>query len=191
MAKNKREINRELKEAEIEIAAGELFLQYGYEFTSMAMIAAHAEVAPNTLYWYYKNKDDVLVAALNRIVIQVMAQLHAQQEKTIVEQLAWVTDYFVSSKNLISTVHARLEQSTVIRDWHHRFHQMLDAMLLSQLTQYHIPVAEAKIITTIVTFTIEGLLSHQHSPQQRTQILQWLTEVILSKKMQPVSGKLS
>ena len=66
MGKNKRDVDPQVKRDEIEAAALQLFTEHGYEATSMAMVAAHAGVAPNTLYWYFKNKDDMLVAALNR-----------------------------------------------------------------------------------------------------------------------------
>jgi len=68
MAKNKRAVDRQLKTDEIVNAAMRLFVERGFDATSMAMIAAEADVAPNTLYWYYPSKDDILVGVLNRLV---------------------------------------------------------------------------------------------------------------------------
>ena len=69
MAKNKRDVDSEVKREQIEDAACMLFLVEGYESTSMASIAKTAGVAPNTLYWYFASKDDLLVAILDRLVI--------------------------------------------------------------------------------------------------------------------------
>ena len=68
MAKNKRHVDKEQKAEEIELAAMELFIDVGFDASSMSMIAKAANVAPNTLYWYFKNKDDLLIAVLNRLV---------------------------------------------------------------------------------------------------------------------------
>ena len=49
-----------------------LFKEQGYEKTSMSSVAKAAGVAANTIYWYYANKDDLLIAVLNREVMQAM-----------------------------------------------------------------------------------------------------------------------
>ena len=61
MARNKRLQDREEKQKEIMSAARTLFLNEGYEATSMSRIANIAGVAPNTIYWYFKDKDELLV----------------------------------------------------------------------------------------------------------------------------------
>ena len=65
MARNKRDIDRKDKQDEIIVIARALFLVQGYEATSMAQVARDAGVAPNTLYWYFTDKDDLLIAVLN------------------------------------------------------------------------------------------------------------------------------
>jgi len=65
MARNKRVQDREQKQQEIINAAYLLFLAEGYDETSMSRIAVEAQVAPNTIYWYFKNKDELLVNILN------------------------------------------------------------------------------------------------------------------------------
>jgi len=65
MARTKREQDREAKREEIVAAARALFVGEGYEATSMSRLAAAAGVAPNTIYWYFPDKDEVLVAVLD------------------------------------------------------------------------------------------------------------------------------
>ena len=43
---------------EIIAAARTLFIETGYEDTSISRLAAAAGVAPNTIYWYFKDKDE-------------------------------------------------------------------------------------------------------------------------------------
>ena len=61
MPKNHRHVDAEVKKEQIERAAAELFMEQGYESTSMAAIARGAGIATNTIYWYYPSKDDLLL----------------------------------------------------------------------------------------------------------------------------------
>ena len=62
MARNKRILqNPDEKKAEIIAIAHSLFLQCGYEETSMAKLAQQVGISPNTIYWYFKDKDEILV----------------------------------------------------------------------------------------------------------------------------------
>ena len=74
MAKNKREIDLKVKQEELESTAARLFLTLGYDGTSMSRIARELGVAPNTLYWYYPSKDELLVAVLNRQMSATLAR---------------------------------------------------------------------------------------------------------------------
>lgn len=71
MARNKRPQPADEKRAEIVAAARRLFVEDGYDATSMSRLAKEAEVAPNTIYWYFGNKDDVLIAVLTAVMADV------------------------------------------------------------------------------------------------------------------------
>ena len=58
MAQTKRGQDRAEKRDEIIAAARTLFIETGYEDTSISRLAAAAGVAPNTIYWYFKDKDE-------------------------------------------------------------------------------------------------------------------------------------
>lgn len=175
MAKNKRDIDRQLKQDEIEEAACRLFLTQGYDATSMASIATSAGVAPNTLYWYFANKDEMLIAVLNRLVGRAL-QVHAGMlDQPLSTQLMWMLKEFDQASKLVMTVHGRLEHSATIREWHERFHQMLDAMLIAQLKAQGMAADQASVMATVGTYVVEGLLSHPHSMQERETVVKWLT----------------
>lgn len=174
MAKNKRAVDRRIKTGEIEAAASRLFIERGFEATSMAMIATAADVAPNTLYWYYKNKDDMLVAVLNRLIAAGLSELEEKGEQPLGQQLTWVFDKFAQASNLVSTVHSRVALSDSVRDWHDQFHELLENVLIQRLSAAGIAVARAKLMATVGTFVVEGLLSHPHSPSQREAVVAWL-----------------
>ncbi len=57
----RRQREKEQREASILSAAEKLFAQKGYQQTSMEEIADLAEISPGTIYFYFKNKEDLLI----------------------------------------------------------------------------------------------------------------------------------
>ncbi|HEX5276097.1 MAG TPA: helix-turn-helix domain-containing protein [Fluviicoccus sp.] len=174
MARNKRDIDRQSKQDEIVAVARRLFLQEGYEAASMARVAREAGVAANTLYWYFADKDALLIAVLNRLVMDGVAAHAGLQALPMKQQLIWLIAQFEQAHRLVMTVHARLENSPALREWHDNFHRLVEGLVVAQLTARGMTAEEARITATAGTFVVEGLLSHPQSPRQREQVLDWL-----------------
>ncbi len=62
----RRQREREHRLKTILKAAGKLFAEEGYHRTGMERIADEAEVSVGTVYFYFKNKEDLLVQLLDR-----------------------------------------------------------------------------------------------------------------------------
>lgn len=174
MARNRRDVDADVKREQIERVASELFLQEGYDAVSMATVAKAAGVAPNTLYWYFANKDDLLVATLDRVVNKALADLAAMGEQPLGVQLRWLLSEFQQASKLVSTVHARVDRSDVVNAWHDRFHAMLDQMLVQRLMDNGMSRAKASVMATVGTYAVEGLLSHKHTAQHLDKVVGWL-----------------
>lgn len=174
MAKNKRDIDAQIKRDEIVACALELFLAHGFDDTSMAMVSRSAKIAPNTIYWYFAGKDELLLATLDKVVQARASAYFAQPFETTSQRLTWVVDQFNEYRQLMAAVHARLEQSPAIREWHDRYHQGLEGIITSHLVKEGKSPERAGLMATVGTFVIEGLLSHPHSSAQRQAILTWL-----------------
>jgi TetR/AcrR family transcriptional regulator len=65
---NKKELTRELNRLKILNAAEELFSKLGYDGASINMIAQKAEVPKANVHYYFKNKDTLYEAVLERII---------------------------------------------------------------------------------------------------------------------------
>ena len=74
--------------------------------------------------------------------------------------LRWLLGEFQQASKLISTVHSRLDRSETVREWHDRFHEMLDAMLVQQMVSKGMSRTKASVMATVGTYVVEGLLSH-------------------------------
>jgi AcrR family transcriptional regulator len=163
MAKNKRPQDRQEKHDEIVAAARSLFLDEGFDAVSMARLAAAAGIAPNTIYWYFKDKDEVLATVLSNVFSEHwLAYLAADFPKPI-DKLLWFVARLQEASILISTVHTRLRTSSAIHIWHDNFHLMLEALIHNELMTLGVLEADVDALTTILIFTIEGLLIHQSS----------------------------
>lgn len=160
MARTKREQDREAKRDEIVAAARALFVGEGYEATSMSRLAAAAGVAPNTIYWYFPDKDEVLVAVLDAEFSARAAEYLQLPLTDRTLRLLWVVDRLAAVRRLVATVHGRLELSPAINAWHERFHQLTEGLLREELRQAGVAPALLEARVKISVFTVEGLLSH-------------------------------
>lgn len=171
MAKNKRHLEQKVKKAEIELVATQLLKEQGYDNTSMAKIAKAAGVAPNTIYWYYKNKDDVLIAVLNNVVLEAMAEILKLQDRPLQERVLILIELIQSSGSLMTDVHSRVSHSQTVKEWHDRFHSMVEQLSVSEMIRAGLPKEEALLDAKMLIYVIEGLLAHPHEPAERELII--------------------
>lgn len=160
MPANKPRQDREEKRLELITAARRLFLEDGYEATSMSALAKSAGVAANTVYWYFGDKDDVLVAVLDGVLGDALADYQQVAEQPLEEQLLWVVSTLQQMRRLVATVHTRAAQSPAVDEWHTGFHLMAESLFRSTLEQTGLAGTNVDAEVKIGVFTIEGLLSH-------------------------------
>lgn len=170
MARTKREQDREAKREEIVAAARTLFVVEGYEAASMSRLAAAAGVAPNTIYWYFRDKDEVLVAVLEAEFTARAAEYLQLPLTDRTERLLWVVDRLAAVSRLVATVHGRLVLSPAINLWHERFHLLTEGLLREELRQAGVAPAVLDARVKISVFTVEGLLSHNLPAAERRAI---------------------
>ena len=175
MARNKRMQDRNEKSEEIIAAARTLFLEAGYESTTMSKLALAAGVAPNTIYWYFKDKDEVLVAVLNAELSAGMSGYFDQAFPNMAERLFWVARQLEVASRLVSTVHARLQFSPEIKAWHERFHEASEALIRHEMQQMGTAAESIEAMVKVWVFTLEGLLAHDMTEDQKRAICTALT----------------
>jgi AcrR family transcriptional regulator len=144
--RNRFDQTKEAKRVEIVAAASSLFLSEGYDGASMGKIAAAAGLTPNTLYWYFGDKDELFVAV-------------ADLSLDLLLQFVWLVDNLRPVRHLVATVHARVARSPRIAEWHSGFHRQVEALFEEQLAiEVSGPQRDAE--TAVVTFAIEGAVTH-------------------------------
>jgi AcrR family transcriptional regulator len=157
--RNRFDQTKEAKRVEIVAAASSLFLSEGYDGASMGKIAAAAGLTPNTLYWYFGDKDELFVAVAD-LYLDLLLQQHASvAAQPLAEQFVWLVDNLRPVRHLVATVHARVARSPRIAEWHSGFHRQVEALFEEQLAiEVSGPQRDAE--TAVVTFAIEGAVTH-------------------------------
>ena len=162
------------KRAHLLEVAHRLFLKHGYDGTSMSKLAEEAEVAPNTLYWYFEDKDALLVEALNSILRRMGAAYLEQLQQPLGAQLLWLAQVFEETSSLVATVHTRAPVSPVVAQWHERFQAFLEGQFTRQLRARGFTPAKARRAARITSFVLEGMVSHKCSASDRRELVKVL-----------------
>lgn len=161
MARNKQLQDRTEKRDEVVAAASRLFIGEGYDATPMSRIADAAGVAPNTIYWYFQDKDAVLIAVLDKVVMDAWSEYQAVSERPISELLQWLLSQLQAASKLVTTVHARIGRSPELNAWHDQFHLASDNLFRTQLERLGVPEETIDAEVKIGVFAIEGMLTHE------------------------------
>lgn len=186
MPKNRRPQPRDEKRAELIAAAAALFAEHGYEKTSIGKIAQAAGVAPNTIYWYFEDKDALLVAAADGLLQVALADYASVADFSLVDQMAWLVDRLRPFKELVSTIHQRASQSEHVAEWHRGFHSTVEHLFEAQLPAPLDP-ATREADVTIVAFTLEGIVTHDIGAEASRAVYEALVERAVAATGVPVT----
>lgn len=157
--RNRRPVPKEQKRDELLAAAAQLLVIDGYEATSMSRLAQHAGVAPNTLYWYFRDKDELLVAVADQYFQALLHEHTSLADRPLAEQFLWLIERLRPVKHLVATVHSRVSVSEAVREWHTDFHRSFEDLFERQLTAPLTPEHRTAEIAA-ATFTLEGAITH-------------------------------
>lgn len=177
MPSNRRPIPAAQKRAEIIAAARSQFIEEGYEASPISRIAKKAGVTPNTVYWYFKDKDELLIAVLDEVLVAYWAEYQDISGKPLAEQLFWIVNKLKNVHRLVTTVHLRIQFSDALDTWHKTFHHRLDAAIEAGLqAPLEKPTRESKL--RIVTFAIEGLIAHDVDQVETQETCEMLVSLL-------------
>lgn len=176
MAKTQHGVDRQAKAEAIVEVARRLFIDEGYDAISMSRLALMADVAPNTLYWYFADKDALLLAVLDAVLADAQKDLSRRKNSSFEAQLLWLLDQLESARKLVSTVHARANVSASVHAWHEGFHRMFDAYVHEQLRAAGASEEDRKPASRLVAYCVEGLLAHPCSRADRRALIRFLVK---------------
>lgn len=138
------------------VAATELFLSRGYENTTIAQVAEHAEVSRATVFWHFSDKESLFRECFNRICEPFRLSLQRDfsglpPEKRLQEQVELYQSFVAEHRaNVEGFIRWALEH-TSFRDWlirtlldlHQRFGGALTESVAEIVPRHHDPHAIA------------------------------------------------
>jgi len=177
--RNRQGETKQTKRNEIVAAASSLFLSEGYDGASMGKIAAAAGLTPNTLYWYFGDKDELFVAVADLYLDLLLEQHATVAGQPLAQQFVWLVDNLRPVRHLVATVHARVARSPRIAEWHSSFHSRMEALFEKQLT-IEVSGAQRDAEVAVVTFAIEGAVTHDLDPGATADLCHALVQRLTS-----------
>lgn len=146
-------INKE-KQAKILEAARKRMLHYGVSKTTMSEIADDAQMAVGTIYLYFKNKDDIVIALaqncrqeqeafLQSILQNQHLDPHQKLETFLVEKYRYLKTWRVDpphGKEL--TAYLIQNFPDTLTEWEHRFESALSSILRQGVEQGRFQIAD-------------------------------------------------
>ncbi len=188
MARNRPDRTREDKKGEILAIAQRLFLQQGYDGTSIAAIAREAGIATNVVHWYFATKDELFVAVLDSLQSADLEEAKGRLTRSAPGQggdaLAALLTEFVWRRlerfGLIATLHERSHHSPVMADFHRRAHDRYAEYLERAIAHRAIPAADRKLAVEALITAAEGLVMHRASKREAKKMMTFLAERLLS-----------
>lgn len=136
-----RERQKKARSERILASARSLFNTLGFEYTTMAAIAEHAEVSTPTVFNYFKTKDQLLLALVLQVHHETQKWVHSFQPRpssslpeAICEFLGMYTEKSIETINRLTWRHVL---STRIRMPDSDFVKQYDALTAEMVDDFH------------------------------------------------------
>ena len=169
MPRTRSDVERDAKVEEILDAAERRLRVGGYESLSVAAIARELGVAQNAIYWYFPSKDHLFVAALERMLRDLIAG-KPRENTTQVERILWFTDQFGQLSALRGAMNERARHSPVVSEFVAALEATLSRMLTNALRN-HVPDGDLPLTVETFRATVEGTFAKGLDREERRRVL--------------------
>ena len=147
------------------VAATELFLEKGYEQTTVAEVAERGGVSRATVFWHFNDKASLFRQAFNRLVEPLRQSLDRtfedlEPEKQLRQQVATYRAYSGSHKEAIKAFIRWAQEAPEAREWLIAtlldFHQRFAGALTEIISQLVPPNQDSVAIATGLVVLLDG-----------------------------------
>ena len=175
------------------VAATELFLNRGYENTTIAHVAEHAEVSRATVFWHFSDKESLFRECFSRLCEPFRASLSRDlsalpPEKRLREQVELYQSFIAQHRVDVDGFIRWATEHTSFRDWlvrtvldlHHRFGGVLTETLAEIVPREVDPhaVAMGVLIMLDGNLLISYFDSSSRAAEQRQVSMQTVLDMI-------------
>ena len=170
MPRNRSGMPRSDKLEEIVDGARRRLLDGGYGALSVADLARELGLAQNAIYWYFPTKDHLLVAAVERILHDVLAR--KPRRGGVVDHVLWFTERLAELQDLRLTMRDRARASEVVATFERDVVALLRILLVNSSSDV---VADEVLDDTAdaVMALCEGVLLRDLTKTDRTSVVRF------------------
>jgi TetR/AcrR family transcriptional regulator, cholesterol catabolism regulator len=180
MARTRTELEREAKVAEILDLAVRRLRDGGYDALSVIAIARELGLAQNAVYWYFPSKDHLFVAALERMLRDVVARKPPRQG-SLERKVLW----FVEQLEAMADVRAAMYERARVSDVVAAFVADLQAVwrrMLTNVVSSRVPAGDVPAAVDALLATIQGALLLHHTPAERRRLISFAVRRLVPER---------
>lgn len=183
----------ELMRDRIIIATLECIVQFGYENTTMAKIAAVAKVSRGSMQYHFGSKIEAIKAAINYLHTKRLAD-HQQALEDVPEgtdPMAFIfdfywrqlnEDYFIAYQDLVIAARTHPELAAELEPAYERFEKSWRGNALNQIPEWR-EVERFYLIADIGQYVMEGLafgrLNRQVNDRRTSKVLEYSKQLLI------------
>ncbi|GAA2166358.1 TetR/AcrR family transcriptional regulator [Actinomadura napierensis] len=183
MPRNRQDVDRDAKVAEIRRTAVSILRDGGPSALSHSAVAKRLGLARTAIYWYFPTKDDLFVAALADVYAQDLST--PPEDDHVMTRLRWAVESLTALQPLTHAMHERAKHSPAAADLEAGFQEAMTSRLRALLAPHVEPDRLDLVTATIVVF-VEGLLVQARSAQERQDLLRFLVAELVGEPVDPV-----
>ena len=178
MPRTRAHLDRDDKVDQIVAVAERRLLEGGYSNLSVAAIARELGLAQNALYWYFPTRDHLLLAALERIIGNVLSQ--KPRGRDAVGRIIWFADRLDEFHGLRGAVAERAKVSPLVADFETAFNEQVHALAAAALPDT-VPADRVAVTADALLALVEGVLIRRLPRKRRDAVLRFGYERLTSR----------
>jgi AcrR family transcriptional regulator len=171
-AKEKRNRYKEEFRREILNSARELFIDDGYEKFSMRRLAEKIDYSPTTIYLYFKNKDDLLLAICEEVAEQFLTRLRhirsvqSKPLEALRQAMLYLVEFafdnpnqyqvfFLTRPNVYGTQEEFMKRESMARNSYFEFREIVQACIKAEKLRR----MDIDVVTQVLATAPHGLIA--------------------------------
>jgi AcrR family transcriptional regulator len=162
-------LDRDTKVSEIVEAATRQLLDAGYGSLSIAGLARELGLAPNSIYWYFPEKDQLVIACVRQIVSDLIAS-KPPARKSVEGRVLWFVEQVEDLKRLRAELYQRARDSPAmsafVEELENGQREMLGNVLKGQVVEKDRALARDALIVLA-----EGAALRDLDPQRTRELI--------------------
>ena len=169
MPRTRTDVARSAKVDEILDVAVRRLREGGYDRLSVAALARELDVAQNAVYWYFPSKDHLFVAALERMLREIVARKPPRQ-RPLERKILWFVEQLEPMADVRAAMDERARVSEVVATFASEAHAVWRRMLTNVLSS-RVPDEDLPVIVDALLATIQGALHERHTHAERERLI--------------------